>query len=456
MAKVSRTDRTIANELRDRVLARFPELAADPIPGVWFTGSNIWTALLGEDAPEGADWDVVLASDSKTELGPVIVRDQLVERCKLGAPVGATKDKPGSLRATTSGDDAYTSRDTRGLYYETLDGQVDVWFSPDGSVLGALRQYKTASHAHCRAAFSLIDGLVSLPNELAPVESVGAWGVDQWASIDPDRYAAPYPPLVDPNDEIDQMNGVVPSATRYEVDRSPALGVVAFAVLVFLVGLAVFGSAGCGLTPQPASIAAPGGGPRSAAEQAASAVDVERMCVVVDPARQTMDVQFIRASGSVVAPGVVLTANHVVRCGDGAVAGARVFDASGREWPAVVSWRHPAHDLALLAVPGIPTARPALVQLPPPVGGQLCHEPTRPERGRRCGHLTAVRADPPAWANGAIDLEMSDQVTPGNSGSAVYDASGYLVGVATNTSTCGDAKVPCLPSYASSVAGRLP
>lgn len=41
--KVSRPDPTIANELRDRVLARFPELATNPIPGVWFTGSGVAT-----------------------------------------------------------------------------------------------------------------------------------------------------------------------------------------------------------------------------------------------------------------------------------------------------------------------------------------------------------------------------------------------------------------------------
>jgi hypothetical protein len=54
-----------------------------------------------------------------------------------------------------------------GFCYRTDRGLLDLWLAESGGVLAEIRSYPTESHAHCRAAYSMVDGLVVLPNEVA-------------------------------------------------------------------------------------------------------------------------------------------------------------------------------------------------------------------------------------------------------------------------------------------------
>lgn len=161
-AKVVRTDAFgVADEIRARVLARFPELV-DPKcagddwepEGIWFTGSNVWTAVYGEAAPVGADWDIIVTGEDADDARLAMVELKMV----LG--LDDCEQTPTNPRQREEG---YPCSD--GTRYMTERGQIDVWTSPHPTdVRAALRQYREASHGHCRVAFSLTDGLVALPN----------------------------------------------------------------------------------------------------------------------------------------------------------------------------------------------------------------------------------------------------------------------------------------------------
>jgi len=175
--KVSLSTPNVANAIAARITARFPELAEDPIPGVWFTGSNIWS-LLYPDQPVLArdrDWDIFTLSQQAAH--------RVARRLGLAAhPACRTKDKrhhvPKTIdaahvphlvsgRPTEGVDPELGPSYGEGYCYATDRGEVDLWISTPGDVLGELRTYPTGSHAHCRATFSFTDGLVVLPNECA-------------------------------------------------------------------------------------------------------------------------------------------------------------------------------------------------------------------------------------------------------------------------------------------------
>lgn len=172
MIKTSATDHNIANWIADHVARRFPELAANPICGAWFTGSNVWSLLYGVPSPsaEALDWDIF----TETELGAI----QLVtgmgwnllpsfptrdKRYKVRDPVVDARRLPSLSKKPSPDGSAYSD----GFCYITEQGDVDVWVTASGSAVAELRTYPTESHAHCRAAFSFTDGLLILPNERA-------------------------------------------------------------------------------------------------------------------------------------------------------------------------------------------------------------------------------------------------------------------------------------------------
>lgn len=174
MTKTSTTEHNIANWIAQHVAARFPELADNPIPGVWFTGSNVWSMLYGYPSASAqcGDWDVFATSE--------LVAIQLVtgmgwnllpayptrdKQANLKKPiVSATGNIPSLTKSVAPNGCAYSD----GFCYITERGEVDVWVAADGDVIDEIKAYPVESHAHCRAAFSFTDGLIVLPNERAP------------------------------------------------------------------------------------------------------------------------------------------------------------------------------------------------------------------------------------------------------------------------------------------------
>lgn len=187
-------------------------------------------------------------------------------------------------------------------------------------------------------------------------------------------------------------------------------------------------------------------------QQRASAVTVEHVCTWTRPQGRQETTR--HGSGAVVGSDAVLTARHVIdaECRSLETLTLRVVYASGSSAAATVQWIDANHDLAVLQVAGAEPAG-AIVQTEP--AGRLCAETAWPRRERRCGELTgrALRVN----ANGETDMQVATAVTPGNSGSAIWDGHGRLVGVLTNTVPCGgDRAGESCGALASSVVGRLP
>lgn len=420
MPKISRSDAySVANEIRDRVLARFPELRTNPIDGVWFTGSNVWTALLGEEAPAGSDWDIMLVdcvANTTHESGEALVK--LLGLDKLVSISTSKKNRPDERGKFDGPDYADDEVWGRGVCYKGPLGEVDVWHV-DGKLHDVLRNFPDHSHAHCRAAYSLTHGLVALPNE---------------------AYV--------PTDETQLIPVVTDeqiAESRYQIGRSRLIGLGAWVILFLLFCAVVSTCAGCAAAP--AQPVAPGFGP---AEQAARAVELQRTCAAEEPATLLVAV----GTGAIVAHDLVLTARHVVDCGGhGTLADLLVRIAPADVRHAVVVWRDVAHDLALVAVPGVaPPSR--AVYAAPDVGEPVCFEHAFPTHGRTCG--TVRDLDSQLAVNGLLDIKLSAVSVPGNSGSAVYDSGGHIVGVITNSWPCPiNAKTSC-GALATSVIGRLP
>jgi hypothetical protein len=196
--KVSLPTPNIANAIAERIADKFPELADDPIGGIWFTGSNVWSLLYPDQPVRERDWDIFAVSEQAAH--------RVAVRLSLAAnPACRTKDKRhhvpktisaahvpnlAGVRPTEDVDSEFGPSYGGGYCYATDRGEVDLWISTPGDVLGELQTYPTGSHAHCRAAFSFTDGLIVLPNECAATVNELAQGRDVCPGckreIDPD------------------------------------------------------------------------------------------------------------------------------------------------------------------------------------------------------------------------------------------------------------------------------
>ncbi|HMG20185.1 MAG TPA: serine protease [Kofleriaceae bacterium] len=127
-------------------------------------------------------------------------------------------------------------------------------------------------------------------------------------------------------------------------------------------------------------------------------------------------------SGADIGDGFVLTASHV------ACDGSAITTDVGQLLSAHhLAWRDDGHDLALLVTDlhGDEAVTDAA-----DVGDAVCAEVALPARERRCGHITEIR--PVGTPHGEVDLALDIRTVPGNSGAALYDDNGHLVGVITS------------------------
>lgn len=172
--KVSTAEHNLANWIAEHIARAFPELAANPIPGVWFTGSKVWSMAYGlpSCSAEAVDWDIFTVDENAacrlvTGMGWNLLPAFKTNEKRLSKRPEPAVDPERHIPklSKTIGPDGCAYSD--GYCYLTDRGPVDVWVSADRDVLGELRTYPTESHAHCRVAFSFTDGLVMLPNERA-------------------------------------------------------------------------------------------------------------------------------------------------------------------------------------------------------------------------------------------------------------------------------------------------
>jgi S1-C subfamily serine protease len=125
-----------------------------------------------------------------------------------------------------------------------------------------------------------------------------------------------------------------------------------------------------------------------------------------------------RGSGVLVGPRRILTAAHVVPCGE--AAHVVVTTPDGYVVPAHVTYTDDANDVAVI-VPGyaLPGPYPTVTS----VGtGRVCIFSAVPERRVTCGVIRTVKG---------TEIDHAADTRYGNSGSGLYDAHGRLVGIVT-------------------------
>lgn len=172
-SKVSLALPNLANQIAGHVAAQFPSLAGRrAIPGVWFTGSNIWSFVVGCDPRPDADWDIFATSEGAALAVADRLRLRSFPSCKTSAKrQGSAREINADHvpRLVLADGEIWTGNGPsygEGYSYATASGEIDLWISTPGSALGELETYPEESHAHCRAAFSFTEGLLILPNPL--------------------------------------------------------------------------------------------------------------------------------------------------------------------------------------------------------------------------------------------------------------------------------------------------
>lgn len=165
---------------------------------------------------------------------------------------------------------------------------------------------------------------------------------------------------------------------------------------------------------------------------------LQRPVIVQKDAAVRIETVCAAGTGVIVGSHTILTALHVLTCDNSVVDAVKVTLPSGRAYIAdteVAVFKdlgrlHVNEDLAFKA-PHVASAK---------VGRQVCAETAVPKRGRTCGTVTTTGI-------GDSDIAFTADVTFGNSGSGVYDANGFLVGIVTRKVMAGGAKATQLPPW---------
>jgi hypothetical protein len=169
--KISSVTPNVANAIAAHVWAAWPEIAT--ITKVWFTGSQIWNWLYTGAPPAGSDWDIFALDEEAVGAVADCLGLRNFPSCRTqdkraSAPRIVAEHNVPRLQEASSADRARHGRGyNEGFSYTTARGELDLWLAESGGVITELRSYPTASHAHCRAAFSFEHGLVVLQNENA-------------------------------------------------------------------------------------------------------------------------------------------------------------------------------------------------------------------------------------------------------------------------------------------------
>jgi hypothetical protein len=158
----------LANVVEEHVTHTWPEIACAAPANLWFTGSHIWHFLYPDRPPPLVrDWDIFTIGVAPARWIVEVYGWNHTPSCHTNDKWGVSPriidvshipTIPGSVSASGYGD---------GYSYQTDRGIVDLWISEFDNPLAELRAYPTASHAHCRAAWSFTEGLIVLPNERA-------------------------------------------------------------------------------------------------------------------------------------------------------------------------------------------------------------------------------------------------------------------------------------------------
>lgn len=132
----------------------------------------------------------------------------------------------------------------------------------------------------------------------------------------------------------------------------------------------------------------------------------------------------------------VLTAFHVVDCDGEVPIGVMIVTSKGKKYMATVEAEIRAQDVARLRVKGLPSMNPVAIAQPV-LGQQACATFALPKIGRRCGEIWPdIEGGPPG------DVHVDFVGEHGNSGSALWDEQGRLIGILVHLRYCQGTGLP--------------
>ncbi len=165
---------------------------------------------------------------------------------------------------------------------------------------------------------------------------------------------------------------------------------------------------------------------RSIKQQHEAAVVIEVLCKTPTG----LKFGFI-GSGVIASPTQVLTAGHVI---DDPNCIYSALDVRKKHHPLTVEVLQKDLDVArLVSTVPFETYTPIEISGPPEPGERLCVVTWYPQPSRFCGDYYALSSN-----GGEANLMWDGRVYPGNSGSAIYDDWGHLIGITTHTRQCPD------------------
>ncbi len=173
-------------------------------------------------------------------------------------------------------------------------------------------------------------------------------------------------------------------------------------------------------------------GTRTPGEQRATTVHVIVWCVD-DSEKPKIGLELGYGSGVMIDEVTVLTAVHVVSCGEHGVPAIRIAFDDGVTVNVGIDVETALDVARLHLLQPVRYVRPALIGYPPHAGASVCHSNAYPERNRMCGHVLAYYGfDDKTSGNMLHDA----RTVPGNSGAGMYDEDGALVGIVTKYAPC--------------------
>ena len=189
---------------------------------------------------------------------------------------------------------------------------------------------------------------------------------------------------------------------------------------------------------------------RTYKDQAETTVTVKLWC---DKFSEGMYGDLQAGSGVIVDERHVITAWHVVKCpGFSTLPIIQVGLQDGRAFMMVIDKVDGDADLALLT---IFSADRFHLKVPPPVigkaeaGDSACSSVGFPKKGWHCGEIASVSDSKKG------NIEVDAETVSGNSGSALYNSSGQLVGIIVQRQSCPGEKTQDCIGYATSLKGRF-
>ncbi len=172
---------------------------------------------------------------------------------------------------------------------------------------------------------------------------------------------------------------------------------------------------------------------RSPAEQHDTTAKINVACAQLDDDYIPIKISAHTGSGVLVGDHLIVTALHVAHCADNEIMAMVVDMGDGKTHEATLEIALPESDVARIHVADDlgHWLVPVTIGPVPKLGDRVCESAARPRWTYRCGTVQPSEGD---GADGDILIDMTTEF--GNSGSALYNARGQLIGIVVALEMC--------------------